>query len=116
MRDCIQDIIVSFMMEVRLAGKIFVSIEEARLARNHIDKVERKVGNRSVVEQFVAGALNPSILNKAKSATEAASYAATRLDALADPLEKGEWSIQQGRRPIVSANIARYSSKVCDRR
>ena len=98
LRDCIQDIIVELYDGSQVGGKdLWSLIEEARLARNHIDNIERKVGNRSVVEQSaVAGALNPSILNSAKSATEAASYVATRLDALADPLEKG-WSGQSNK-------------------
>ena len=51
-----------------------------------------KVGERSVVEQSaIAGALSPSILDDEETAAAAASYVATRLDALADPLEQG-WS------------------------
>jgi DNA gyrase subunit B len=50
----------------------------------------QKVGNRDVVEQSaIAGALNPDILSDPESAQQAADYIAKRLDALADPLERG---------------------------
>ena len=93
LRDCVGDVTLGFQDGSQIAGEdLWSLIEDARIARNHINNIQRKVGNHSVVEQSaVAGALSPSILNDEKSASEAAHYVATRLDALADPLEKG-WS------------------------
>ncbi|MEE2932646.1 MAG: DNA topoisomerase (ATP-hydrolyzing) subunit B [Pseudomonadota bacterium] len=93
LRDCVGDVTLAFQDGSQVAGEdLWSLIEDARIARNHINNIQRKVGNHSVVEQSaVAGALSPSILNDEKSASEAANYVATRLDALADPLEKG-WS------------------------
>ncbi len=93
LRDCVGDVTLEFQDGSQVAGEdLWSLIEDARIARNHIYNIQRKVGNHSVVEQSaVAGALSPSILNDEKSASEAAHYVATRLDALADPLEKG-WS------------------------
>ena len=93
LRDCVGDVTLAFQDGSQIAGEdLWSLIEDARIARNHINNIQRKVGNHSVVEQSaVAGALSPSILNDEKSASEAAHYVATRLDALADPLEKG-WS------------------------
>ena len=93
LRDCVGDVTLEFQDGSQVAGEdLWSLIEDARIARNHIYNIQRKVGNHSVVEQSaVAGALSPSILSDKKSASEAAHYVATRLDALADPLEKG-WS------------------------
>jgi len=93
LRDCVGDVTLGFQDGSQIAGEdLWSLIEDARIARSHINNIQRKVGNHSVVEQSaVAGALSPSILNDEKSASEAAHYVATRLDALADPLEKG-WS------------------------
>ena len=93
LRDCVGDVTLEFQDGSQVAGEdLWSLIEDARIARNHIFNIQRKVGNHSVVEQSaVAGALSPSILNDEKSASEAAGYVATRLNALADPLEKG-WS------------------------
>ena len=95
LRDCVGDVTLAFQDGSQVAGEdLWSLIEDARIARNHINNIQRKVGNHSVVEQSaVAGALSPSILNDENSASQAAHYVATRLDALADPLEKG-WSGQ----------------------
>jgi DNA gyrase subunit B len=93
LRECIDEITLELADGSQVAGDdLWVLIEDARVARNHMEPIMRKVGERSVVEQSaVAGALSPSILDDEETAAAAANYVATRLDALADPLEQG-WS------------------------
>ncbi|HAA91987.1 MAG TPA: DNA gyrase subunit B, partial [Rhodospirillaceae bacterium] len=91
LRDCIEEVTLELHDGSQVGGEDFWAlIEEARQARNHMEPIQRKVGNHAVVEQSaVAGALSPAILDDEKTAADAANYVATRLDALADPLEKG---------------------------
>jgi DNA gyrase subunit B len=93
LRECLDDITLELSDGAQVAGEdLWALIEEARIARNHMESIIRKVGNRSVVEQSaIAGALSPSILDDREKAGAAANYVATRLDALASPLEQG-WS------------------------
>ncbi|MDA0654980.1 MAG: DNA topoisomerase (ATP-hydrolyzing) subunit B [Proteobacteria bacterium] len=93
LRECLDDITLELSDGAQVAGEdLWALIEEARIARNHMESIVRKVGNRSVVEQSaIAGALSPSILDDREKAGAAANYVASRLDALADPLEQG-WS------------------------
>ncbi|MDB3952866.1 DNA topoisomerase (ATP-hydrolyzing) subunit B [Alphaproteobacteria bacterium] len=93
LRECIDEITLELADGSHVAGEdLWALIEDARVARNHMEPIMRKVGERSVVEQSaIAGALSPSILDDEETAAAAASYVATRLDALADTLEQG-WS------------------------
>ena len=65
-------------------------MEQSRQAKSLLEPLTRKVGNVEVVEQTaIAGALNPDVLDDPEQAQQAAEYVAKRLDALADPLERG---------------------------
>ena len=67
-------------------------VEQAVQAKHLMEPLVRRVGNVHVVEQtLIAGALNPEIISTPERATEAASYIARRLDAIAAPSERG-WS------------------------
>lgn len=64
---------------------------EARKIKTHIERIAQAVPAHIVEQLAVAGALNTDILSDAETASRAAGYIAGRLDALADPLERG-WS------------------------
>ena len=65
-------------------------MEQSRQAKLLLEPLTRKVGNVEVVEQTaIGGALNPDVLDDPEQAQQAAEYVAKRLDALADPLERG---------------------------
>jgi len=65
-------------------------VEKCRSAKNYIEPLARKAGGRDLVEQAaIMGALNPIILESDDHASQAAEALAHRLDALADPLERG---------------------------
>jgi len=67
-------------------------IDRARLARNLLVPVTRRIGDARVAEQVaIAGALNNDIYADPASAGEAATYIAKRLDALSQQYEQG-WS------------------------
>ena len=93
LRECLDEITLELADGSNIAGDdLWSLIEDARVARNHMEPIIHKVGERSVVEQSViAGALSRDILNDEENAAAAASYVAARLNKLADPLEKG-WS------------------------
>jgi DNA gyrase subunit B len=64
-------------------------VDEARTIRNLLAGLHSRY-NRQVVEQAaIAGVLRPEIFNDPVKATEAATYIARRLDALADETERG---------------------------
>jgi len=75
----------------QLAGEdLWQAIESARAAKDLLEPMVGKVGNRAVIEQTaIAGALNTSILGDQTQAVDAAGYVARRLDSLAEPLERG---------------------------
>jgi DNA gyrase subunit B len=65
-------------------------VERARLARNLLQPLTRKVGSAVVVEQAaIAGVLNPALLDDRARAEEAIRYLATRLNRLAAEAERG---------------------------
>lgn len=65
-------------------------IEQARLMKNAIAAIDRKVGNMALVEQAaIAGALNAELIADPSKAEAAAAYVAKRLDALLPPAERG---------------------------
>jgi len=67
-------------------------IDRARLARNLLVPVTRRIGDARVAEQVtISGALNNEIYADPASAAEAAAYIAKRLDALSQQYERG-WS------------------------
>jgi DNA gyrase subunit B len=70
-------------------------LEEARLVRQVIAGLHSRY-QRAVVEQAaIAGALDRAILDAPERAAAAADYLAVRLDAIADPLERG-WKGEVG--------------------
>jgi DNA gyrase subunit B len=65
-------------------------VEDARICRQLLQPLARKVGRLDVVEQaLVAGALDPALLGDPARAAVAAAETARRLDALADVNERG---------------------------
>ncbi len=77
-------------------GKLFEGkalrerVEQARVMKNAISAIERKVGHRSIVEQAaIAGALNAEILSDPTKAEAAMAYVAKRLEAVLPPEERG---------------------------
>lgn len=65
-------------------------VETCRKAKEYLEPMARKAGGRDVVEQAaIMGALNPVLLESDDHAGQAAEALAHRLDALADPLERG---------------------------
>jgi DNA gyrase subunit B len=76
----------------RAANDLRDLVDRARLARNLLQPLLRKVGSREAVEQAaISGILNPARLDDAARAAEAVRYLATRLDLLAPDAERG-WS------------------------
>ncbi len=65
-------------------------VEHAVRARHLLEPLARKVGDATIVEQAaIAGVLNPDLISDLARAEEAASYIATRLDALVPEHERG---------------------------
>jgi DNA gyrase subunit B len=76
----------------RAANDLRDLVERARLVRNLLQPLLRKVGSREVVEQAaIAGILDPALLEDAPRAQDAARALAARLDHLATDAERG-WS------------------------
>jgi len=76
----------------RAANDLLDVVQRARVVRNLLQPLLRKVGSREVVEQAaIAGILNPALLEDAARARDAVRYLATRLDQLAADAERG-WS------------------------
>jgi DNA gyrase subunit B len=74
----------------RAANDLRDLVERARVARNLLQPLVRKVGNLDVVEQAaIAGLLALSILDNPEQIAEAARVLARRLDALSPPTERG---------------------------
>ncbi len=89
-------------------------IELSRQAKTAMDPLARKVGNADVVEQTaVAGALNPDVLTDAQQAQQAAEYVAKRLDALADPLERGWSGVPQDGGGLIFSRTLRGVAQIC---
>ncbi|WP_422369169.1 DNA topoisomerase (ATP-hydrolyzing) subunit B [Pelagibius sp.] len=87
----VKDSVLEGPSEGQIAGADLTTlVEKAVRAKHLMDPLIRKVGNADLVEQVaIAGVLNPDILADTAQAAEAASYIATRLDALAADHEKG---------------------------
>ncbi len=65
-------------------------VEQAVLAKHLMEPLVRRISNADVVEQAaIAGVLNTSVMADEERAATAASYIASRLDALASEHEKG---------------------------
>ena len=89
-------------------------IELSRQAKTAMEPLARKVGNADVVEQTaVAGALNPDVLTDAQKAQQAAEYVAKRLDALADPLERGWSGVPQDGGGLIFSRTLRGVAQIC---
>ncbi|MGN6459610.1 MAG: toprim domain-containing protein, partial [Pseudolabrys sp.] len=70
-------------------GDLQKVVEQTRVIRTTLKGLHVRY-NRQVIEQAaIAGVLNPSIVEDAKTAEQAAAYIAKRLDALADETERG---------------------------
>ncbi len=93
LREALDDCALVLGDESQVAGEELLEILEAARSTKHLlEPLARKAGHLGVVEQMaIAGALNEGILEDQESAEQAAIYIARRLDALADPLERG-WS------------------------
>jgi DNA gyrase subunit B len=91
LREGLGDLGLTLGDGTQIAGEdLWQVIDVARNARNMLETMAQKVGNRDVVEQSaIAGALNQEILSDPERAQQAADYIARRLDTLADPLERG---------------------------
>jgi len=85
------DVTLTLHDEKTLQGEALQKlIEQARVMRNAITVIDRKVGNMPLVEQAaIAGALNVDLLSDPEKAMAAASYVAQRLDAILPPAERG---------------------------
>ena len=89
-------------------------MELSRQSKRAIEPLTRKVGNSDVVEQAaIAGALNAEVLDNTNQAQQAAEYVAKRLDALADPLERGWLGIPQDGGGLIFSRILRGVEQVC---
>jgi DNA gyrase subunit B len=76
----------------RAANDLLDLVQRARVVRNLLQPLLRKVGSRAVVEQAaIAGILDATLLDDAARARDAVRYLATRLDQLAAESERG-WS------------------------
>jgi DNA gyrase subunit B len=65
-------------------------VEQARVMKNAVQALNRKVGHQAIVEQAaIAGALNAALTNNPEQATQAAAYIAKRLDTLLPAAERG---------------------------
>jgi len=93
LRESLSGLTLKLEGGAQLAGEdLWQIIESARVAKELLQPIARKVGNRAVVEQTaIAGALNTAILGDENQANQAAGYVARRLDSLEEPIERG-WS------------------------
>jgi DNA gyrase subunit B len=74
----------------RAANDLRDMVERARVSRNLLQPLARKVGNAEVVEQAaIAGVLDPALLDAPEQGGAAVRALAARLDALARPAERG---------------------------
>ena len=89
MESGLKDAVLSLADGSQIAGADLMDVASLSVGISRIvETVGRQLGNRDVVEQAaIAGLLNQTMLDNA----EAAAYLAKRLEARAEPLEKG-WS------------------------
>ena len=89
MESGLKDAVLSLADGSQIAGADLMDVASLSVGISRIvETVGRQLGNRDVVEQAaIAGLLNQAMLDNA----EAAAYLAKRLEARAEPLEKG-WS------------------------
>jgi DNA gyrase subunit B len=74
----------------RAANDLAALVDEARISRQLLQPLANKSGSLDTVEQAaIAGAFDPALLGDAERAAAAVAETARRLDALADPLERG---------------------------
>ncbi|MGI9481088.1 MAG: DNA topoisomerase (ATP-hydrolyzing) subunit B [Hyphomicrobiales bacterium] len=75
--------------EERAGPDLKLIVSEALAVRSALDALHSRYP-RAVIEQVaIAGALNPDVLSNTENAADAASYIATRLDALSEETERG---------------------------
>jgi DNA gyrase subunit B len=74
----------------RAANDLAALVDEARISRQLLQPLANKSGSLDTVEQAaIAGAFDPALLGDKARAAAAVAETARRLDALADPLERG---------------------------
>ena len=87
----LEDTVLTFHDGSASAGEdMRAIIEKARIARNLLAPLARRVGNLALVEQAaILGALSADLYGDSKRAGEAAAYIAKRLDAMVPTFERG---------------------------
>jgi len=64
-------------------------IDEARLVRQVLASLHSRYDRKAVEQAAIAGALRPEVVDDPDRSAQAATYVATRLDAISDELERG---------------------------
>ncbi|WP_414472376.1 DNA topoisomerase (ATP-hydrolyzing) subunit B [Microvirga sp. M2] len=64
-------------------------IDEARLVRQVLNNLHTRYNRKAVEQAAIAGALRPDVVEDPERGPSAATYIATRLDAISDELERG---------------------------
>jgi DNA gyrase subunit B len=64
-------------------------IDEARLVRQVLNNLHTRYNRKAVEQAAIAGALRPDVVEDAEKGPAAATYIATRLDAISEELERG---------------------------
>ena len=75
--------------QTRAGADLASIVEQARNARSGLRGLHPRYDRRVVEQIAIAGALSPEVLADAKSAKEAATYVAKRLDSLSEETERG---------------------------
>ena len=89
----IEDAVLTLHDGQQLAGDDLAAVlDDARVARNLLAPLARRVGSLALVEQAgILGAFNPDVFADAKNAETVAEFTARRLDGIVSALERG-WS------------------------
>ena len=75
---------------VSTGADLEIIVREARVSRQHLAALSRRVGHPALVEQAaIAGILSPAALSDPAAAGEAAAYLARRLDVLTAEMDRG---------------------------
>lgn len=86
----IEDCVFNLSDGSQVAGQdLKTLIDFARVVKSQIAGLTTRVPTKIVEQAAIAGVLNPQILSDSKQADDAATYIATRLDALESPAEQG---------------------------
>jgi DNA gyrase subunit B len=102
--DCALEL---FDGSVAIAGDLEAMVREARVTRQQIQQLARRVGSQMLIEQAaIAGVLNPATLSDPALAGEAAAYLTRRLDALT-PDNELEWHAVAGEGGVTVHRVVR---------